>query len=338
MKYCLILILFLLACKDTPAVRQRGVYYWKTALSITPFLQESMAQSGVQRIFIKFADIGRNTSTGTIEPYALLHARDTSGLGGLDIVPCFFITNIVFANADEGTTGWLAERLEESLESVGAQWGKKAQEWPEIQLDCDWTAQTRKPYFTFIRQLQRRLPGARLNITIRLHQYRDPDKTGVPPAQRGTLMCYNTGDIEDENTKNSIFDLKDVQKYANSTPYPLPLDLALPIFSWALIYRDSELWRIVPEPMGSAWADTTNFVREKAYYRVRKAHFFGGHYLAKNDRIRVETVLPQDLQAGSAFFEQLHLAPDATILLYHLDSVALARTGGLQSVFEILGH
>lgn len=325
-RLALFLTLLHFACSPTPtAIRQRGVYYWKTNWEITPYLRNYLRESGVKRTFVKFADIARNPTSGEVEPYALLRARDTSGVAEMAIVPCFFITNNVFTNTDEGTTAWLVERLLETLESVGGQFGKTPADWPEIQVDCDWTGSTRKAYFTFLKQLNRRLPTADLNVTIRLHQYHDPNQTGVPPAERGTLMCYNSGDIDAETTKNSIFDPQDIAPYAQAPAYPLPLDLALPAFSWALIYRSGILWRIVPEPNPVLLADTTAFMPDEAMLHVVRPVFFGGHYLAPNDRVRVETITPELLRQNRALLESFHLAPDATILLYHLDSVAVAR-------------
>ncbi len=322
-------LLFLLpvSCTHTsPAQRGHGAYFWKTTLQLTPQLRQFLQDGAAQRLFVKFADVGVHPSTGEIEPYALLHVADTAHLHGLDIVPCFFITNEVFQRAtDAGSTAWLAERLVESLSSVGGQLGKNAQDWAAIQIDCDWTATTRRAYFGFLNQLRQLLPRTEIQATIRLHQYRDPEHTGVPPVQRGTLMCYNTGEIGDENTENSIFSLQDAAQYTAKADYPIPLDLALPMFRWALVFRDGALWRIVPEPDDTALFDRQKFEQEGRFFKVKQATFFGGNYLAPGDRVKLETIEPATLAQARPYFQQLRLAPDATLLLYHLDSAAVAR-------------
>ncbi len=322
-----LLFLLLVSCTRTaPAQRSHGIYYWKTTLQITPQLRQFLQEGAARRLFVKFADVGVQPSTGEIEPYALLQVVDTSQLSGLEVVPCFFMTNEVFQRAtDAGSAAWLAERLVESLGSVGGQFGKNAQDWPVIQVDCDWTATTRRAYFGFLGQLRQLLPLTEIQATIRLHQYRDPEHTGVPPVQRGTLMCYNTGEIGDENTKNSIFSLHDAAQYTAKADYPIPLDLALPMFRWALIFRDGALWRIVPEPDDAALSDGLKFEQEGRFFRVKQATFFGGNYLALGDRVKIETIEPATLAQARPYFQQLRLAPDATLLLYHLDSAAVAR-------------
>jgi hypothetical protein len=318
--------MLMLSCSQPPKQRGHGAYYWKTELRLTPPLRQFMEQGAARRLFVKFGDIGVQPNSGEIEPYALLRVVDTTHLAGLEIVPCFFITNEVFHRAtDAGSTAWLAERVLESLGSVGAQLGKNALDWTAVQIDCDWTATTRAPYFGFLKALQRLLPKTELQATIRLHQYRDPEHTGVPPVQRGTLMCYNTGEIGDESTENSIFSLKDATNYQAKANYPLPLDLALPMFRWAVVFREGTLWRIVPEPDDVALGDTEKYERNGQWHEVRKATFFGGHYLAPGDKIRLEGIEPKTLEQARPFFQQLRLADDATLLLYHLDSVATVR-------------
>lgn len=300
-------------------------YYWKTAFAISPNERAYLDSVSTGTLFIKFADIARDPSSGEVEPYSLLQVTDTSNTAGLQFVPCFFITNSVFQNNDNGI--WLSERLLETLESVGEQFGKKPAQWPEIQIDCDWTAGTRDNFFHFLTELKKRLaPATILNVTIRLHQYKYPDKTGVPPADKGVLMCYNTGDIDAEKTSNSILNVEDAAPYfQNTVPYPIPLDLALPVFSWALVYRDEELWRIIPESEPGQWADTAFFEPSGAMVRVKKPTFRGGHYLRSGDLIRLESVTPEILEAAIPLLQSVRPVTGERVLFYHLDSAAIGR-------------
>ena len=78
-----------------------------------------------------------------------------------------------------------------------------------------------------------------MTATIRLHQYAQPARTGVPPADRGMLMPYNVGQVTAPGDGNSIFDLATAEPYfANARPYPLPLDIGLPAFSWGVQFRN----------------------------------------------------------------------------------------------------
>jgi hypothetical protein len=101
-------------------------------------------------------------------------------------------------------------------------------------LDCDWSAKTKAKFFRLTRIMNDSL-DVPLTATIRLHQYANPKGTGVPPADRGMLMPYNVGQITAQGDGNSIFDLSIAEPYfTSSSPYPLPLDIGLPAFSWGV--------------------------------------------------------------------------------------------------------
>ena len=175
--------------------------------------------------------------------------------------------------------------------------------------------------------MKKALPDTRLSATIRLHQYKFPEKTGVPPVSRGMLMFYNTGDIESEMTDNSIIDPKDAGKYVQgvSAGYPLPLDLALPVFSWTLIYREGAFWKII-NGVPADVRDTARFevlAGKATHFQVKKATFLSGHYLRVGDRLRVETVSPGLLLAAAQLAAQVDLDENATVAFFHLDSTSI---------------
>ena len=204
-----------------------------------------------------------------------------------------------------------------------------------LQLDCDWTPSTRAAYFSFLKKLSAALPpGTQLSATVRLHQYKFPQETGVPPVDRGMLMLYNTGDIDDPGPRNSIFDPADARKYVQGAPahYPLPLDVALPLFSWTLVFRDEALWKIIPEFPAQELRDTTRFVQMVVdfphalpLWQVRKGTFVGGHYLRPGDALRRESLSPELLRQAAQLAARLDLADDATVAFFHLDSSIVRR-------------
>lgn len=102
----------------------------------------------------------------------------------------------------------------------------------EIQIDCDWTAKTKEKYFRFLHSLKQQLPGKKVSVTVRLYPYKYPGKIGVPPVDKAVLMCYNMGHINEPQTTNSVFDINELKQYLDAKDYPLPLDIALPIFGW----------------------------------------------------------------------------------------------------------
>ncbi len=296
-------------------------YHWQTTLNITPEENAYLDSIGCKKLYIKILDIGVNDISGTIEPVSRLEISDTTGLKKWEIVPTIFITNAVFKNIGPEKTDWLVKRIAETIKA------SPLQPVGEIQFDCDWTASTQKAFFHFLQQMKTALPDTRLSATIRLHQYKFPKKTGVPPVSRGMLMFYNTGDIESETTGNSIIDPKDADKYVRGAPasYPLPLDLALPVFSWTLVYREGSFWKIingVPDDL----KDTARFEAQSSdasHFQVIRATFLSGHYLRPGDRLRVETVSPGLLLETAQLAAQVDLAEHATVAFFHLDTTIM---------------
>ncbi len=326
LRHLLLGVLFTgLAAGCQPAEKPRyrpAFYHWQTTLSLSAADSAYLSAAGCQQLYIKVLDIARDPATDAIAPYALLAVRDTARLAQWPVVPAIFIANSVFQQTDAATTDWLAQKTAQALRSVWTQFPPAGRKMTEVQFDCDWTATTRAAYFDFLQKMAAQLPGTALSATIRLHQYKFPKKTGVPPVQRGMLMLYNTGNIEDELETNSIFHPADAQRYLTGAParYPLPLDLALPLFSWALVYRDGELWKIIPGDFTPTTPEA--FTTTPGGYEVQTGTFQSGHFLRPGDRVRIERITPELLRAAAALAPQISLAPDAKWAFYHLDSAA----------------
>ncbi len=331
------------ACTNPAKNRATAFYYWQTTFRLSDLEVRYLDSLHCQTLYIKFMDIGRAAETGEIQPFAQLDVADTSGLSGRQIVPTVFITNEVFKNISAEKTDRLAQKTATSLANI-------AKRCPTnsigscYQFDCDWTPTTQGAFFSFLQKIRAYLPtGSRLSATIRLHQYKFPNQTGVPPVDRGMLMLYNTGDLEDPAEVNSIFQPAAARRYIVGAParYPLPLDVVLPIFSWALVFRDDEFWKIIPDPSPTAWADTSRFEPlGTGRFRIRQGTFAGGHYLRPDDWLRVETIPPSLLREAAYLATETDLANDATVAFFHLDSSTVTRypVSVLDSVGKAIGN
>ena len=202
-------------------------YHWQTTLALSPAERIYLDSLGCKKLYVKVLDIGSDWPTGEIRPYSLLEIADTTGISNFEIVPTIFITNEVFKNISEEKIEWLAGKVGEYLLlACGNPTPSPSRSTPppapppngrgdversvsgtplplgeglgvglnEVQFDCDWTPSTRDAFFLFLKKIKKHLPKqTHLSATIRLHQYKFPDKTGVPPVERGMLMFYNTG-------------------------------------------------------------------------------------------------------------------------------------------------
>jgi len=158
----------------------------------------------------------------------------------------------------------------------------------EVQFDCDWTLSTKKKYFQLLTKMKKYYK--KITVTIRLHQLKYSEKTGVPPVDGGVLMFYNMSDFLDSKTKNYILDLKVAKSYLKDfKTYPLKLDLALPIYSMATIIRYGKVVGVIDGVKKNFLGK--NFVHLKENrYKVLKTHYFKGHLLYEGDILRVDEV------------------------------------------------
>jgi hypothetical protein len=217
-----------------------SAFRWKNNRWLEGGEELAVTRNGIQRVYHKMLDIDWNPANGA-HPVSTVRVpnqwRTYSGTDGywtgkVELVPCIYITNNTFLKITDAEVDELAYNLLRKLRM----------ECPPtihgIMLDCDWSAKTKDSFFRLTRIMNDSLEVP-LTATIRLHQYAQPSRTGVPPADRGMLMPYNVGKVTEPGNTNSIFDLAAAEPYFKTTsPYPLPLDIGLPAFSWGVQFRN----------------------------------------------------------------------------------------------------
>lgn len=309
--FLLLFSLLLFSCHKTRPV-EPAFYWWQTTLALSKAEREYLQKIDCKKLYVKVLDVGREPGSGAIIPYSKLQVQDTTGWKNYSITPVVFITNEVFQNISPENIEWLAEKIAAAPSTLAGI--AHAQEQPEFQVDCDWTNSTREAFFHFLQSLRGKLqPGTLLSATIRLHQYKFPQRTGVPPVDRGILMCYNTGDIDAPEEENSIFSAESAGKYLKGADqYPLPLDLALPVFSWTLVYRNGELWKII-----------SGDYPELAEGVLQQGTFIAGHYLRPGDLIRRERISPATLLQAADLAKGALRGGQTSAAFFHLNETTV---------------
>lgn len=323
----------LLSCNSEaqPEPAPPSFYHWKTHFQITPYEHRYLDSLGVEKIFAKFFDVDWDATASVPVPLAMVE-MDTTSLVGLEIVPTIFITNRTLINLPMQEVDSLARRILQKISQLATEQPK------EIQFDCDWTSQTRDKYFALLDAARRSAsasftfsnhhPPLKISATIRLHQLKYPNETGVPPVDRGMLMCYNMGDLEEWATENSILDSKVAASYlpeASTVNYPLPLDVALPIFRWGVLFRDGEMIKLFNNLSASDLQDSARFLKTAANrYEVVRNTYLYAHYLYAGDQIRLEAADPASVSRMARLLNNKVSVPHKfTIAFYHLDSTDL---------------
>lgn len=139
-------------------------------------------------------------------------------------------------------------------------------------------------------------------------------------------MFYNTGEVDQWPTENSILDLRTAQAYLGPLPkYPLPLDIALPLFRWGIVFRDDDLLHLVNGLDVNALVDTSRFRSLSAQrYEVVRNTYLNGHYLYRGDRIRLESIAEQDLLEAAELLKKNRANAPFSVVFYHLDAMMLS--------------
>ncbi|SKA86979.1 hypothetical protein SAMN02745130_02771 [Thiothrix eikelboomii] len=262
-------------------------YHWANSYTDDPASLKTYAPA---QLYLKLLDIGYRDQQLSINP------TDLRTPPSLPITPVVFLDN----NALKADV----------LETVYAQILSHIppQTYQRLQMDCDWTEQTRDTYFAFLSRLKADYPH--LSVTLRLHQVKYATRTGVPPAERAALMYYNMSDIRDPETKNYILDPAVGQTYLqNFEKYPLPLDLALPLYQQTRVIRRGKLVHLANSAEPNA-AKTERL--DEHHYTVTQGHYWQEYYLYPEDELRVDTVDLKSLQQAAQQLKTV-MQPDELI-------------------------
>jgi hypothetical protein len=334
----LLLLCFIFSCTEKRESRQITpcFYYWKSTLNLTSFEKQKLDSLKVKTIYLKFFDVDWDEAAMKPVPAAKLQTTNGTQLKGFSIIPTVFITNECIQKIDSSKMKQLAENIYSLIIEIKQSNGFES--IPEIQIDCDWTATSKDKYFQLLKNTKLRTQNTKLSCTIRLHQIKFITKTGVPPVDKGLLMCYNMGNLKNPATKNSILETEELKKYTgNLSTYPLPLDVAFPLFGWKVLYRNNIYTGLIQGLPESAF--NNSFCSKTGNrYQILTDTLLQGYDLRKGDMIRDEqSDIKEVLAAANEIGKHLKNTP-LRVSLYHLDSVILSKysTHELESIYSSL--
>lgn len=325
LKYCILYIsalLLLFSCKKEEKALPVGYYYWKNRTLDMPEA-ERLDSAGVQFIYAKIADVVWNGRSGEPQPATRLPGLLPPGYtnASLEIVPVIFITNDVMLKMDSAGCAALAGNVCRYYRDWIARFADRSVR--ELQVDCDWTPQSRDRYFYFLQQLKGQLRDKSLSVTLRLYPYKYPSVMGVPPVDKAVLMCYNMGNIKDYGETNSILTVRTLQSYLVKKPYPLPLDPALPVYGWYVWYSGKQYKGIIYQ---NEYEQLLPYMQPKdsVYSMLTKDVTTAFKYFRMGDELRAEFPDPRELQASLALLRQ-YFPRAQRLLLFHWDEQHVKR-------------
>jgi hypothetical protein len=315
----IIISLFLSACSKKPGKEiTPAVFHWKTIFNLSSDELNWLNENHINKIYLRVFDVDWNNDLNLPLPKGDVQILTTS-LKDKEIIPVVFITNRTFLNLPDSSINSLAINVVRKVTSKEKYFKNSISR--ELQFDCDWTEKTRVKYFNFIKAVKLIKKPINISATIRMHQVKYFDKTGVPPVDRGMLMFYNMSPVEDPGTINSIFNTQTAKKYLfNFDRYPLKLDLVLPAFSWGALFRNGKLINLINDLKEEEITVTGKFyILETNRYRCKSPVFIHGIRIENNDMIRLEIIDTETTESAASLISGYLKDKRITVALYHLN-------------------
>ncbi|MGU9939611.1 hypothetical protein AS589_00940 [Empedobacter brevis] len=309
-----VLLILFIGCNSKTKKSPIDFYYWRSNYTVNEAEKKTVDSLNVENVYVRFFDVDKKA--GKIAPIGIIQHFEATKLN-VNYIPTVFITNRTFLNASKDQVKILAKDVYNFLSETAERGHLK--NFNEIQIDCDWTKSTRENYFSFLSELKH-ISGKKLSATLRLHQVKFKEKEGVPPLDKMVLMCYATENPTDQSENNSILDVKIAKDYLNNlNDYPIQLDVALPIYSWAILTNHVGKIKLINSfSEQDLIGKPVKKVRE-GFYEVEDDFFVHNFYVSKGFTIKVETISPELLVETKSFLDT-KLKYDYRLIYYHLDS------------------
>ena len=311
-KYIIALLsIILISCNQNNTV-DYTYYYWKTNLSLTTKEKNALQQATADHLYVRYFDIDKTDTF--FFPVAVL-TKDTSFKTDKKITPVIYITNRSFINSDKRQINFLTKSIAQHIQKISEE--LQLATTSEIQIDCDWTQSTKDNYFYFLEELKN-ITNKEITSTLRLHQIKDKEIMGIPPVEKVYLMCYATSSPLKNENKNSILDVNILKNYlAELHTYPLKTDIALPIYSWAIVTNHIGKHKLINAVTANE-LQNSNFkkINENEFEVINEGFYFDT-YLSAGFKIKVEEIAEHQLKETLSFINKK--IKNYTIIYYHLD-------------------
>jgi len=314
----LIIIVSLASCKQKIQNVERAFYYWKSDDWLSDKEKQVCDSLKIQKLYVKFFEVDYNEEMGSFPiSKTRLGSWQIRDLDIKSVVPTVYLRNVVFLKSSKEDLDMLADNVNFLINKYHTS-EFTDETITEFQMDCDWTPKTKDNYFYFLQKLKT-ISGKQISCTLRLYPYKYPDKMGVPPVDKATLMCYNLLDPLENPRKNSILDLSELKSYLkDARTYPKRLDIALPIYSWAQVYHNERF-------SGVLYTDTQQFKKKlkqekPLWYSVTEDTVINNTYLRVGDQIKYEEIDAAKIKEVIALLKKyIDFDKNTTVALFHLD-------------------
>lgn len=310
-------------------------YYWKTQLNIGHYEQQVLDSIKAKTLYLRLFDVDWLKQEDAPQPLGMLQSGALQNTG-IQYIPVVYITQRCLLRLNDKDLPGLTEKIAGLIEQLCTKYNIRCE---EIQLDCDWTQHSSKLYFNLLRKFRQQpfIKEKILSCTIRMHQVKYTMSNGVPPVDRGLLMVYNMGNLTQYGSHNSILDTREARQYLKYIAnYPLPLDIALPLYYWSALFGQKRFQHIVYN-VGKEHLDSKNLGKTgDNLYRFKADIDAAGYYFTQGQEIRFEAPTVTDLTNIAAYLSSQVKEKNFRVAFFHLDSTAMDhfKIGDMQKVLD----
>ncbi len=342
-------------CKRQPKHPTLGFYHWRMMGNHSYSQSDSAITLRCGQVFIKVMDVDWSDIYGAY-PTATFNCdslfRNHWDTFTAPVTPVVFITNRTLEKIDSNQIAALANKILLKTEILHISTNPFYYSQPPppppntplhyhaLQIDCDWTVQTRNKYFQLLQALKQQQPSLLLSATLRLHQYKYPKQTGVPPVDEVYLMCYNTGQLKSPKEENSIFTEAAAKPYfQQAASYPVKMNIALPFFSWTVIFRNGQF-------VGLDNQIEDSFFSFPPYVRPLSGNNFEllidtvlhDRLLHQGDVLRHETISEKSLLQAANLCKKALNQPEFSVVFFDIDHVNATNYAAIEKAMEVFKH
>lgn len=333
------ILLSCFSCNQSIPLKSKsvGFYYWQTTLNLSTEKLTYLKDIRAKRLYIRLFDIDTSRDQkGNLQAIPISIIRNQSTLpDSIEIVPVIYFTRQAMKSC--GNLDTFSSKIYGLVTQLCSSYHWN---FSEIQWDYDWTPSTKGIYFELLRKLKS-YPTFNSKIfssTIRLHQVKHRSQSGIPPVDKGLLMCYNMGNLKQYGPKNSILDLEMTKDYLSSMQtYPLKLDVAFPLFNWGVLFQNQQFSSLLNDVSINDIKHNSAFMQmENGMYRAIVETEINGYQISKNDEIRIEEIENKELKKVITFVSQHNNNDSLNLLFFHLNETILIKypTHELQQIID----
>ena len=314
-----------LSCQKGDPQHKINFYHWKSSYQVDEEVRSYTKELGCEKVYLHYYDVVKDGNI--VRPINFLRPIEKNILhqDSVHFVPVIYIENDVFKDVDLERISQIGTYISRLNQTMFRYMGTENFHCGEIQFDCDWTQSTRDNYFSFLSFMQEHTPDMKITSTIRLLQVKDRETMGVPPVEKGYLMCYATSGVDDGSDSNSILDIDLLKNYTQDlNEYPIQLDYALPLFSWGIVTNDNGKVKLI-NGLTASDLDEIRFKQiSENRYEVLEDCFLNGLYVNKGYVVEIEQVTPSLLRSAIQYLDD-KLKKEYNIVYFHLSKGFLKR-------------